>query len=156
MSEYGLTVYFLWPTSRINYFLASGSLVLRYCDHGYNCPVWSQVASVCVLCRCSREAQMHAGPPPPCPPARLPPPHRFGGPPHAHVSKVVCVSLGFSISLSRCLVIFRRSFCRSLACQYFSLNLSAASGVRTHLSPFQYACDLGLPIGRMGARSPAP
>ena len=74
----------------------------------------------------------------------------------AHLSRVNCLSLGSSIFLSMCLVTLRRSFCRSLAFLYFSLNLSAASGVRTHCSPSQYACDLGLPIGRTGTRSPAP
>ena len=76
--------------------------------------------------------------------------------PQSHWSRVVCLILGSSIFLSMCVVILRRSFCRSLACLYFSLNLRAASGVKTHCSPSQYACDLGLPTGRMGTRPPAP
>ena len=69
---------------------------------------------------------------------------------------VVCLIFGFSISLSICLVTLLRSFCRSLACLYFSLNLRAASGSKTHLCPSQCAHALGLPIGRMGTLSPAP
>ena len=63
MSEYGLMVYFLWSPGRINYFLASGSLVLRYCDPRYNCPVCLQVALVLSPVSWSYESEMQCGPP---------------------------------------------------------------------------------------------
>ena len=63
MSEYGLTVYFLWSPGRIDYFLASGSLVLRYCAPVHKCPVCLLVALGLCLCLCPREPKMHGDPP---------------------------------------------------------------------------------------------